>query len=196
MRSTAVRFLLLTLLTIATVQRAATQPRPLLPPHVVIVVLDDMGFADLGSFGSEIHTPSIDALAQTGLRFTNFQTTGLCSPSRAALLTGRNHHTVGVRMITNFASEAENNRGRITPAAATLPEMLRENGHSTLGTRAGRSRRRRTDVHAAARRRGVAGAGGGAWFRLARARRAHRTADKRVGAHRKARNGRAGSAIP
>ena len=118
----------LVLLTCAPGAAQAQAPRP----NVVFIVLDDAGFADLGSFGSEIRTPNMDALATGGLRFTNFQTTGLCSPSRAALLTGRNHHTVGVRMITNFASDAENNRGRITPRAATLAEMLRDQGYSTL----------------------------------------------------------------
>lgn len=108
---------------------AQTPPRR---PNVVVIVLDDAGFADIGSFGSEIRTPNIDQLAAGGLRFTNFQTTGLCSPSRAALLTGRNHHTVGVRTITNLASLADNNRGSITPQAATLAEMLRDQGYSTL----------------------------------------------------------------
>ena len=101
-------------------------------PNVVFIVLDDAGFADLGSFGSEIHTPNIDRLAASGLRYNNFHTTALCSPSRACLLTGRNHHTVGVRTITNYATDAENNRGFITDRAATLAEMLREQKYNTF----------------------------------------------------------------
>ena len=65
-------------------------------PNVIYIVFDDMGFADLGCYGSEIATPHIDAMAAGGLRYTNFHTTALCSPTRAALLTGRNHHSVGI----------------------------------------------------------------------------------------------------
>lgn len=101
-------------------------------PNVVLIVLDDAGFADLGAYGSEIHTPHMDRLAAGGVRYNNFHTTALCSPSRACLLTGRNHHTVGMRTITNYASEAENNRGKITDRAATLPEVLRLHGYNTL----------------------------------------------------------------
>lgn len=111
---------------------SAQQPTGARRPNVVIVVLDDAGFADLGAFGSSIRTPNIDRLAAEGLRYTGFHTTGLCSPSRAALLTGRNHHTVGMRTIANFATMDENNLGRITPGAATLAEMLRGNGYNTL----------------------------------------------------------------
>src|ERR1700730_13788845 len=63
--------------------------------NVVIVVLDDLGFAQLGCFGSDLETPTFDRLAAGGLRFTNFHTTALCSPTRACLLTGRNHHRGG-----------------------------------------------------------------------------------------------------
>ena len=69
---------------------------PVGAPNVIYIVFDDLGFADLGCYGSEIETPHIDALAAGGLRYTNFHTTALCSPTRAALLTGRNHHSVGM----------------------------------------------------------------------------------------------------
>src|SRR4030095_15921199 len=62
-------------------------------PNVIYLVLDDVGYAQLGCFGSQIQTPNIDRIAAGGLRYTNFHTTSLCSPSRAALLTGHNHHT-------------------------------------------------------------------------------------------------------
>src|SRR5438105_15302821 len=73
-------------------------------PHVVLVVLDDVGFAQLGCFGSDIETPAFDSLAAGGLRFTNFHTTAICSPTRACLLTGRNHHAVGMGRITELAT--------------------------------------------------------------------------------------------
>ncbi|MEU8144403.1 arylsulfatase [Nonomuraea sp. NPDC048901] len=101
-------------------------------PNVVIIVLDDVGFSDLGCFGSDIDTPAMDALAAGGLRYTNFHTTTLCSPTRAALLTGRNHHSVGMRMLSNFDTGFPSGRGRITRAAATLSEVLRDSGFNTM----------------------------------------------------------------
>lgn len=73
------------------------RPHPAGRPNVVVVVLDDVGFAQLGPFGSDIETPTLDRLADEGLRFNRFHVTALCSPTRAALLTGRNHHAVGTR---------------------------------------------------------------------------------------------------
>ena len=74
-------------------------PEPVRPPdgapNVMVVVLDDVGFAQLGCFGSDIATPNIDRLAARGLRYSNFHTTALCSPTRACVLTGRNHHARG-----------------------------------------------------------------------------------------------------
>ena len=100
-------------------------------PNVVMIVLDDTGFAHLGCYGSTIDTPNIDRLAANGLRYTNFHTTALCSPSRACLLTGRNHHAVGMRGVSNWDSGFPHMRGAIPPAAATLPELLREYGYAT-----------------------------------------------------------------
>ncbi|MGO4758432.1 sulfatase-like hydrolase/transferase, partial [Streptomyces sp. 2MCAF27] len=101
-------------------------------PNVVVIVLDDVGFSDLGCFGSDIDTPAMDALATDGLRYANFHTTTLCSPTRASLLTGRNHHSVGMRMLSNFDTGFPSGRGRITKAAATLPEVLRDSGFNTM----------------------------------------------------------------
>ena len=101
-------------------------------PNVVVIVLDDVGFSDLGCFGSDIDTPAMDALANDGLRYANFHTTTLCSPTRACLLTGRNHHSVGMRMLSNFDTGFPSGRGRITTAAATMPEVLRDNGFNTM----------------------------------------------------------------
>ncbi len=100
-------------------------------PNVVLVVLDDTGFAHFGCYGSTIETPTIDALAAGGLRYTGFHTTALCSPTRACLLTGRNHHAVGMRAISNFDTGFPNMRGSIPRSAATLAEVLRENGYAT-----------------------------------------------------------------
>ena len=110
------------------------EPRPSAPPgapNVVVVVLDDTGFAHLGCFGSDIDTPHIDRLAANGLRYTNFHTTALCSPTRAALLSGRNHHSVGMRFLSNTDTGYSNCRGVITNRAATIAEMLRTAGYAT-----------------------------------------------------------------
>ena len=84
-------------------------------PNVLVIVLDDLGFAQLGCFGSDIATPNIDALAAGGLRFNRFHVTALCSPTRAALLTGRNHHAVGMGMLPELAVRYEGYNGRIPP---------------------------------------------------------------------------------
>ena len=99
--------------------------------NVVTVVLDDTGFSHLGCYGSTLATPNIDQLAAQGLRYTGFHTTSLCSPSRACLMTGRNHHAVGMRAISNFDTGFPNMRGSIPRSAATLAEILRENGYAT-----------------------------------------------------------------
>ena len=113
------------------------EPRPTPPsnaPNVVVIVLDDTGFSHLGCFGSDIDTPNIDRLAEGGLRYTNFHTTALCSPTRACLLSGRNHHSVGMRWLANLDTGFSNCRGVINKSAATLPEVLRENGYGTFAT--------------------------------------------------------------
>jgi arylsulfatase A-like enzyme len=99
-------------------------------PNIVYIVLDDVGWSDLGSYGSEIHTPNLDNLAFNGLRYRNFHTCAICSPTRAALLTGRNSHVVGVRSVG--VNGFPNGRGRITKAAATLAEMLQASGYNTF----------------------------------------------------------------
>jgi len=101
-------------------------------PNVVLVVLDDTGFSHFGCYGSTIATPNIDALAAGGLRYTGFHTTALCSPTRACLLTGRNHHAVGMRAISNFDTGFPNMRGALPRSSATLAEILRDNGYATF----------------------------------------------------------------
>ena len=98
-------------------------------PNVLIMMLDDVGFADFGCYGSEIHTPTIDSLAGAGVRYTGFHTTAMCSTTRAALLTGRNHHSVGMGCLANFDSGFPGYRGKIDPEAQTLAEILRPHGY-------------------------------------------------------------------
>lgn len=101
-------------------------------PNVVVVVLDDTGFAQLGCYGSDIATPTIDGLAANGVRLTNFHTTAVCSPTRACLLTGRNHHRVGVGMLPDLPMNFPGYTARIPAEAATLAEILRADGYATF----------------------------------------------------------------
>jgi arylsulfatase A-like enzyme len=101
-------------------------------PDVVVVLLDDTGFAQLGCYGSDIETPTIDGLAAGGLRFTNFHVTPLCSPTRAALLTGRAPHAVGMRAVSNFRTGFPNQLGHVSNHAATVAEVLHDAGYATF----------------------------------------------------------------
>ena len=101
-------------------------------PNVVIVLLDDTGFAQFGCYGSDIDTPHVDALAAGGLQFTNFHVTPLCSPTRASLLTGRSQHAVGMRSVSNHRTGFPHQLGHITNHAATLAEVLGEQGYATF----------------------------------------------------------------
>jgi arylsulfatase len=100
-------------------------------PNVVIVLIDDIGFGGPSTFGGPIRTPTMDRLAQSGLRFNNFHTTALCSPTRNALKTGRNHHTTNTGSIMETATAFPGNTGQIPNSVAPLAEMLRLNGYST-----------------------------------------------------------------
>ena len=100
-------------------------------PNVVLVVLDDVGFAQLGCYGSDIETPVIDRLAADGVRLTNFHTTALCSPTRACLLTGRNHHRSGMGRVADLASGFPGYWGRPPRENGFLSEILRATGYAT-----------------------------------------------------------------
>ena len=108
-------------------------PTPATPPpgspNIVLMMLDDVGFADFGCYGSEIDTPCIDQVAARGVRYSGFHTTAMCSTTRAALLTGRNHHAVGIGCLANFDSGYPGYRGKISKDAPTLAETLREVGY-------------------------------------------------------------------
>jgi len=101
-------------------------------PDVVVVLLDDTGFAQLGCYGSDIETPTIDGLAADGLQFTNFHVTPLCSPTRASLLTGRAPHAVGMRAVSNFRTGFPNQLGHMSNHAATMAEVLHDAGYATF----------------------------------------------------------------
>ena len=101
-------------------------------PNIVIVYMDDMGYADVGCFGSEIATPHIDALAARGLRFNHYTTHPICSPARAALLTGRNAHAVGTGWVANNHAGFPGYSGEIPQDAPTLAETLRAQGYTTI----------------------------------------------------------------
>ena len=101
-------------------------------PNVIVVLLDDTGFAQMGCFGSDIDTSNIDALAANGLQFTNFHVTPLCSPTRAALLSGRSNHAVGMRTVSNFITGFPNQLGHISDHAATVAEVLGDEGYGTF----------------------------------------------------------------
>ena len=100
-------------------------------PNVVLVVLDDVGFAQLGCYGSDIATPTIDGLATDGLRLTNFHTTALCSPTRACLLTGRSHHRNGLGRVADLAVGFPGYNGEVPKENGFLSEILRQRGYAT-----------------------------------------------------------------
>lgn len=124
-----------------TIGRTMTQSSPWWPepsrppsgaPNIVVVVVDDMGFSDTGPYGSEIPTPNIDMLADSGVKFTNFHTTPLCSPSRAALLTGVNPHRAGYGIVANSDPGYPGLRLELPDDVQTLPEALQASGYSTF----------------------------------------------------------------
>src|ERR671931_2452770 len=100
-------------------------------PNVLVIVLDDVGYAQLGCYGSDIETPNIDRLAANGVRLSNFHTTALCSPTRACLLTGRNHHRNGMGRVADLAIGFPGYSGRIPLEHTFLSQVLRDHGYAT-----------------------------------------------------------------
>jgi len=100
-------------------------------PNVLVVLIDDMGFGMSSAFGGPIHMPTAERLAAAGLRYNHFHTTALCSPTRAALLTGRNHHICNMGSITETATSFPGQTGQRPNSVAPLAQMLRHNGYST-----------------------------------------------------------------
>ena len=100
-------------------------------PNVLLVLIDDVGFGASSAFGGPCSTPNAERLAKSGLKYNRFHTTALCSPTRQALLTGRNHHSVGMGAITEMATSAPGNSSVRPKNKAALPETLKLNGYST-----------------------------------------------------------------
>src|SRR6186997_1817385 len=100
-------------------------------PNVLLILTDDTGFGHAATFGGAAATPTLDHLAASGLRYNRFHTTALCSPSRAALLTGRNHHSVSTGVIIEMGTGFPGYTGSVPKTAAGLPEVLRLNGYAT-----------------------------------------------------------------
>ena len=100
-------------------------------PNILLVMTDDVGFASASTFGGPVPTPNLDKLAQRGLLYNQFHTTAICSPTRAALLTGRNHHAVGLGTLVDIPTPYPGYTARIPPSAATIARVLRDNAFST-----------------------------------------------------------------
>ena len=107
-------------------------PRPAAgAPNVIVIILDDVGFAQLGCFGSDMATPNIDALAAGGLRYNRFHVTAMCSPTRASMLTGRNHHAVGMGFLADMPMAYPGYTCRLPKSVTPLPRVLRDAGYNT-----------------------------------------------------------------
>jgi len=120
-----------------TMQESTYSPLPVakhLPkdaPNILIVLIDDVGPAQTDAYGGEIHTPTLSRIAKEGISYNRFHTTAMCSPTRAALLTGRNHHRVGNGQITELANDWDGYSGTIPKSSATVAEVLKAYGYST-----------------------------------------------------------------
>src|SRR5262249_8863279 len=122
------------------IEREATQSQPYWParvvppqgaPNVLLIITDDSGYGVPSTFGGVIPTPALDRIARDGLRYTNFHSTALCSPTRAALITGRNHHSAGYGVIAEQATGYPGYDSVITRDKATIGRILKDNGYRT-----------------------------------------------------------------
>jgi arylsulfatase A-like enzyme len=104
---------------------------PAKAPNVLLVLLDDVGFGQASTFGGPVETPNLTRLASRALRYNQFHTTALCSPTRAALLTGRNHHSVSTGVVEELATGFPGYTAILPKSAATVAEVLRQNGYNT-----------------------------------------------------------------
>src|SRR5258705_3127200 len=100
-------------------------------PNVLVILLDDVGFGASSTFGGPCQTPNAEKLASNGLKYSRFHTTALCSPTRSAMLSGRNHHAVGMGGITEIATSAPGYNSLRPNTCAPLAEILKVNGYST-----------------------------------------------------------------
>src|SRR5438552_10408943 len=122
------------------IKESATDSKPYWPPRIVppkgapnvlLIMTDDQGYGVYGTFGGVIPTPAMDRIAKAGLRYTQFHSTALCSPTRAALITGRNHHSVGFGVIGEMSTGFPGYDSFIGEDSATIGEILKENGYAT-----------------------------------------------------------------
>ncbi|MFO0109060.1 MAG: arylsulfatase, partial [Alphaproteobacteria bacterium] len=122
------------------IERNATQSTPYWParivppkgaPNILLIITDDVGFGATSTFGGVIPTPTLDRIAKDGLRYTNFHSTALCSPTRAALITGRNHHSAGFGVVSEQATGFPGYNSVITADKATIGRVLRDHGYAT-----------------------------------------------------------------
>ena len=111
-------------------------------PNVLLILVDDAGFGQFGTFGGPVPTPVADKLASEGLKYNRFHTTALCSPTRAALITGRNHHSASYGVVSEIATGYDGYTSIIPKSAATVAEILQLNGYSTVLVRQGPQRAR------------------------------------------------------
>lgn len=100
-------------------------------PNVLVILLDDVGFGHASTFGGPVHMPTLQKLADEGLRYNRFHTTALCSPTRAALLTGRNHHSAHTGVVMEMATGYPGYDGVLPKDCACVAEILKQNGYNT-----------------------------------------------------------------
>ena len=119
-------------------------------PNILVLIADDLGYTDIGAFGGEIRTPNLDALAASGLRFTSFYTAATCSPTRAMLLSGVDHHRAGLGGMASLMGDDLEGRigyeGYLNEHVLHLPAVLRDAGTTPRSPGSGTSARRRTRV--------------------------------------------------
>ena len=120
---------------LSSMAHAAPRTQPTQPPNIVLILADDLGYSDLGSYGSEIDTPNLDGIAAQGMRFANFHTAASCAPTRAMLLTGVDSHVAGVaniiEAIPDYQATSPAYQGALDKNVATISERLRDQGYRT-----------------------------------------------------------------
>ena len=126
------------------VYRRRAEPRrlPADAPNILIVLIDDAGPALPATFGGDVHTPTMDRIVSEGIAYNRFHTTAMCSPTRASLLTGRNHHRVGNGQIAELANDWDGYSGVIPRSSALVAEVLKDYGYATGAWASGTTRQR------------------------------------------------------
>ena len=123
-------FIILLIAWLASCSGEVRKDKPDQRPNIILLVADDLGYADLGCYGGDIETPNIDMLAANGLRFSSYHTAPLCAPTRAMLLSGNDNHIAGMGR-QGLVTEVFGYEGKLTNRVATIPQILRESGYHT-----------------------------------------------------------------